>query len=124
MSGFRLVEAGVPGGGPLHVPMIYDDVDTARAVAEAIMEALVDRPHRRPFGYMVVDVETGEIVTRVRADSVHDPDPFPVVTSREQGHGSSEAVPSPSLLLWPDDLPPTSGPLPANNPTPDVGGGT
>ena len=77
MAGFRLVEAGIAGGGPLTLPTVYATTDDARQAAEAMLEALEDRPHRRPFAYRIVDVETGELVDTVRPPSDWDPDPFP-----------------------------------------------
>lgn len=76
MAGFRLVEAGVAGGGPLTLSRVYDTVDEACTVAERMLDALERYPHRRPYAYQVRDVVSGELVTTIRPDSKWDPDPF------------------------------------------------
>lgn len=76
MTGFRLVEAGVSGGGPLTVVTVYATTDEARAVAERVLDQLAGRPHRRPWAYRIVDIETGELVDTVWPPSVYNPDPF------------------------------------------------
>jgi hypothetical protein len=64
MSRFRLREYGVTGG-PVTLPRVYATVDEACTVAERILELLAPKPHRRPHMVQVIDVWTGEIVTRV-----------------------------------------------------------
>lgn len=106
MAGFRLVEAGVAGGGPLTLSRVYDTVDEACTVAERMLDALERYPHRRPYAYRVVDVDTGELVTTIRPDGDRDWDPDPF----------AGALGSPGL--W--DTGPETGPAPENAPGVDL----
>ena len=115
MTGFRLVEAGVSGGGPLTVVTVYATTDEARAVAERVLDQLADRPHRRPWAYRIVDIETGELVDTVWPPSVYNPDPFsPVAASSPEPMGGQAPAPdnTPNVVL------PTAGvdPGPATDP--------
>lgn len=74
MSAFRLVEHGGGPGGPRTLAGVYDNVDAACTVAERLLEALADRPHRRPYLIQVVDLWTREIVTRVTPYTERDGD--------------------------------------------------
>ena len=64
MAGFQLWEAGIAAGGPLLLSRrsMFDSVDDAKAAAERMLDALERYPHRRPYAYWIVDVDTGERV--------------------------------------------------------------
>lgn len=101
---FYLVEVGGGGRGPNRLAGLYDHALDAAGVAERLLEALADVPHRRPFRVDVVDAWTRETVTSVRPGVPVDPDvcPYcgqpndPFVAARgTAGDGTGVVLPSP-----------------------------
>jgi len=78
VSGYRLVEVGGGRMGANTFPKVYETVVEACDVAETILDALADTPHRCPHTIQVVDVWTRETVTRVSRRVERDRDVCPV----------------------------------------------